>query len=71
MISTINDMNNQVAVAVEEQSSVCEDINQNITGIAHAPERSADSAAHTANSSQEITDLSKKLQIIVQGFKLP
>lgn len=70
MISTINDMNNQVAVAVEEQSSVCEDINQNITGIAHASERSADSAAHTANSSQEITDLSKKLQIIVQGFKL-
>ncbi|MBE0364207.1 hypothetical protein PULV_a1795 [Pseudoalteromonas ulvae UL12] len=54
MISSINDMNNQVAVAVEEQSSVCEDINQNITGIAQASETSAQSAQQAAQSSERM-----------------
>ncbi|WP_138592609.1 hypothetical protein [Pseudoalteromonas aurantia] len=30
-ISVISDMNNQEAVAINEQSTVCEDINQSIT----------------------------------------
>ena len=70
MISSINDMNNQVAVAVEEQSSVCEDINQNITGIAQASETSAQSAQQAAQSSERMAELANELALIAQEFKI-
>ena len=70
MISSINDMNNQVAVAVEEQSSVCEDINQNITGIAQASETSAQCAQQAAQSSERMAELANELALIAQEFKV-
>ena len=70
MISSINDMNNQVAVAVEEQSSVCEDINQNITGIAQASETSAQSAHQAEQSSERMAELAHELALIAKEFKV-
>lgn len=70
MISDINDMNNQVAVAVEEQSTVCEDINQNITGISESSDASSQSATEAAMASEKMAELAHALQMIAKEFKI-
>ncbi|GAA0814810.1 methyl-accepting chemotaxis protein [Colwellia asteriadis] len=69
-INLINDMNTQVATAVEEQSVVASEINSNITSISDSAEVTANGASETAESSQHMSSLAQKLQTLVGGFKV-
>jgi methyl-accepting chemotaxis protein len=66
----INDMNTQVASAVQEQSVVATEINSNITSISDSAEITASGASETAQSSQQMSGLAQKLQTLVGGFKV-
>ncbi len=69
-VSTINDMNTQIASAAEEQSCVTEEINRNITEINIAAENSAQAADKTLRSSENLNMLVEDLNNVVQRFKL-
>ncbi|CAH0534427.1 Methyl-accepting chemotaxis protein McpH [Vibrio stylophorae] len=69
-ITSISDMNNQVATATEEQTAVVNDININIDGINNATLRNNDYAENLLNSSQQLRMLSEQLERMVSTFKL-
>lgn len=69
-VSSINDMNAQIATAAEQQSSVAEEINRNITNITQAIEETAAAATQVTTASQELARLSITLQENIQQFKL-
>lgn len=69
-ISTISDMNTQIATAAEEQSAVAEEIGRNITAISQAAEQSAQSVDHTARSSEELASLASQLKQVAGRFQI-
>jgi methyl-accepting chemotaxis protein len=69
-VSTINDMNTQIATAAEEQSAVAEEVNRNITNISHIADKTSEGAKHTAQISEELVRLAAELQRQVSRFKL-
>lgn len=69
-VTTINDMNTQVATAAEEQSAVAEEINRNITTISDIADNTSSGATQTAQSSEELVRLAVELQRLVSQFKL-
>lgn len=69
-VSTINDMNTQIATAAEEQSAVAEEINRNITNIHDTANQSATASHQTAIASQELASLAENLRGIVLRFRL-
>jgi len=69
-VTTINDMNTQIASASEEQSVVADEINKNISNIHHVAEMSADGAQQLSQATQELNVLSDKLGSMVGRFKL-
>jgi methyl-accepting chemotaxis protein len=69
-IGLISDMNTQVATATEEQSTVVNEINQNIVEINEITQCTADTAAGLAESSQSLRELSSRLSTMVGVFKL-
>jgi len=69
-IDTISEINLQIATASEEQSTVAEDINNNIENIHMASIQTADDAAQTAQSSNQLSNLAARLQDLTCQFKL-
>ncbi|MCP4077007.1 MAG: methyl-accepting chemotaxis protein [Gammaproteobacteria bacterium] len=69
-VSTILQMNTQIATAAEEQSSVAEDINRGVLKIQDISEQTAAGAAQTATSSNELADLGAHLKEVVDQFKV-
>ncbi len=69
-VSTINEMNTHIATAATEQSTVAEDINQNIDTINNISENSAQSAQQTAQTSNNLSELATHLQELVSSFKV-
>ena len=69
-VQTINDMNTQIATAVEEQATVTEDISRNLTMIQGVGEETATGAEQTASASRDLSQLAAGLQQLVQGFRL-
>ncbi|HEB56979.1 MAG TPA: methyl-accepting chemotaxis protein [Gammaproteobacteria bacterium] len=69
-VSTINNMNIQIASAAEEQSSVAEEINRNIVDISGIAEMTAAGAQNTAQTSNELSALSLHLNEVVGRFKI-
>ena len=69
-VQTINDMNTQIATAVEEQATVTEDISRNLTTIQGVGEETATGAEQTASASRELSELAAGLQHLVLGFRL-
>jgi methyl-accepting chemotaxis protein len=69
-IGLISDMNIQVAAATEEQSTVVEDINRNVTEINEITQRTADTAQAAAQASQALDGLAHRLDILVAKFKV-
>jgi len=69
-VTEISDMNNQISCAADEQTNVSEDVNKSITRIKDVGVRAAESTKHTANSSQELSQLSSELKRLVGQFKL-
>ncbi len=68
-VTTINDMNLQIASAAEEQSSVAEEINRNVTNINEVVNQTAVGAQQTQVSSTELARLSHELQTLVNQFR--
>ena len=68
-IGTINDMNNHIASAAEEQSVVAEEINRNINNISVVSEQSSNGASKTSNACNELQALADQLRKTVGHFK--
>ena len=69
-VSMIKDMNAQIAIAAEQQSSVSEEINKNIVNISMVVNETADGANQTSSASGELARLSIELQKLVGQFKV-
>ncbi|MDV6315628.1 methyl-accepting chemotaxis protein [Idiomarina sp. HP20-50] len=69
-VTEINDMNSHIATAADEQSSVTEDINKNVSTITDIAEQSAQSSAQVRESSDDLAKLSMSLQKELRQFKI-
>lgn len=69
-INTISDMNLQIASAAEEQSQVAKEIDRAISRIGTLSEEANQGVAQTTQSSQQLSDLSKKLNHLIGEFRL-
>ncbi len=69
-VSTIHDMNTQIASAAEEQSSVSEEINRNIVNIRDIAESTVEGASQTAQSSAAMSQVASELISLVNEFKV-
>ncbi|MES9945642.1 MAG: methyl-accepting chemotaxis protein [Candidatus Thiodiazotropha sp.] len=68
-IETINEMNTQIATAAEEQCSVVEEINLNITNISENSKQTSQNAKDTSETANDLGNLASDLQRVVQQFK--
>ena len=68
-VSTIEQMNQQIAAAAEEQSAVAESISESITRVRDIGEQSASASQQTAASSAELARLGSELQGLVGQFR--
>jgi methyl-accepting chemotaxis protein len=69
-VSTINDMNTQIATAAEEQTAVAEEINRNISTITQVADQTAEGARHSAQISEELVQLAADLETLVSRFRI-
>ncbi len=69
-ISVINDMNMQIASASEQQSSVAENINENVVNVKRIAEENAVASNQTRSSSTDIARLAESLSQLVTQFKV-
>lgn len=67
-VATILDMNTRIASAAEEQRSVSEEINQNVTTISAVAEDTARGVDRTLSASHELAALSRELHGQVGKF---
>ncbi|MDH5361045.1 MAG: methyl-accepting chemotaxis protein, partial [Gammaproteobacteria bacterium] len=68
-VTSINDMNQQIATASEEQTVVAEEVNRNIVSINAVAEEATEGSRQSANSSAELARLASELQNQVNLFK--
>jgi methyl-accepting chemotaxis protein len=66
----INDLAAQIATSAEQQSSVTEEINRNMTAIQEMVQTLRSNGEATVNSTHQLTDSNEKLVSIVSSFKL-
>ncbi|MEW8033630.1 MAG: methyl-accepting chemotaxis protein, partial [Candidatus Thiodiazotropha endolucinida] len=69
-ISTIRDMNTQIATASEQQSAVADEINQSIVRIAQVSDESATGTEQLDRTSIELAGLANQLQENISHFKV-
>jgi len=69
-VSTIHDMNTQIASAAEEQSAVSEEISRNVEQINSMSQHTAEGANQTSVASEELAKLATDLQTLVKQFRL-
>jgi len=69
-VSTISDMNTQIASAAEEQSAVTEDINRNTVSIQTLANKAAEGSSHTAAAADELAALADLLRRELSQFKV-
>jgi len=69
-VEKISDMNHQVATATEEQSSVTEEINRNVQGIADLAHATAGEVQHCREDCQTLRHLADDLAKQMGSFKL-
>jgi len=69
-VSSITDMNNMIASAAEEQSSVVEEMNKNVHSINDAAEKTLNIANQSSMAGDELRKLAAQLQESVTQFKI-
>ena len=67
-VTQITAMSQQIATAVEEQSTVSEDINRNIVGIRNAGEATVGAGQQSRLSSSDVAALAEDLRQLAQEF---
>lgn len=69
LIANINDMNHQLASATEEQTSVTEEINRNVTNISELTEVSVAANETTTRAANDLSDISKQMSTALAQFR--
>ncbi|PWB32107.1 methyl-accepting chemotaxis protein [Pseudomonas sp. SDI] len=69
-VSAIQGMNQQIATASEEQSSVAEEINRNVMNVRDISDQTATASNQTTTSSTELARLGEHLRGLVGRFSL-
>lgn len=69
-VATINDMNAMIASAAEEQSSVAEEINRNVTSVSQIAEETSEASRQNVATSTQLASLASHLQRLVHAFRL-
>lgn len=69
-VAVINQMNIQIASAVEEQSVTTEEMNRNIVSISQLAEQTLNGANQSTTSSEELAGLASHLKALVSQFKM-
>ncbi|QHF01341.1 HAMP domain-containing protein [Pseudomonas asturiensis] len=69
-VATIQQMNEQIAAASEEQSTVAEQINANVINVRDISEQTASASDETAASSVELARLGSQLKALVGKFRV-
>ncbi len=69
-ITTIMDMNVQIASATEEQNGVVRDVNQNIVNLNRLSEHNQRSMAQLADASGQVSDKATELNELVSEFRV-
>ncbi|OUM73962.1 chemotaxis protein [Pseudomonas caspiana] len=69
-VSSIQAMNQQIAAAAEQQSSVAEEISRSIISVRDISEQTASASEETAASSVELARLGNQLQTMVSHFRI-
>ncbi|MBU2898955.1 methyl-accepting chemotaxis protein [Vibrio hepatarius] len=68
-INEMSDMNTQIATASEQQSMVSAEIDRNITEIAHLAGNTHQIVSSSVHCSEQVSNVSQKLEKIVAQFK--
>jgi methyl-accepting chemotaxis protein len=68
-VNVINQMNAQIASAAEEQKSVSETINQNISHITEVTERTGQGTKKANEETKNLTELAENLNSLVKKYK--
>ena len=69
-VSTILDMNSQIAVSSEEQAAVAQEINRSIVSIQSISDETSVGATQTSESSKEVTILGNRFRKLVEQFRV-
>ncbi|NRA84364.1 MAG: methyl-accepting chemotaxis protein, partial [Gammaproteobacteria bacterium] len=69
-VNTITEMNNQIAVAAEEQAAVTDQISQSIVSISDTGRETVAGSNQITIASAELSQLASSLKILVNQFKL-
>ncbi|MCQ4278993.1 methyl-accepting chemotaxis protein [Pseudomonas stutzeri] len=69
-VSVIQAMNQQIATAAEQQSSVAEEINRSVLSVRDVADQSAEAARETAASTARLAQLGGELQTMIGRFKV-
>lgn len=69
-VTSISDMNIQIANAAEEQSAVTEDINKNITEISMVADNTAKISTQATETSGKLSEYASELDQIVKNFTI-
>ena len=69
-VSTINEMNVQIASAAEEQTTTVEEINQSLQKIVEVAEAAAQDTQSTESASEDLSRLAGELRQLVGNFRV-
>lgn len=69
-VTTINDMNTQIASAAEEQSSVSDEINQNIIMLNTLAEQNSEAVNESTTATENVATMANQLQGMISRFRV-
>lgn len=69
-IKTIQDMNNQIATAAEEQSSVAAEINENVVSVNDLAASTANDVQENVRTADELNKMASRLSSAISMFKV-
>lgn len=68
-VSTIMDLNTQIATASEQHSTVAQEIDRSVVRISEVSDKAAEGSSMTASKSQDLSLIGEKLMALVKQFK--
>jgi len=69
-VTSISEMNTQIATAAEEQSAVAEEMNRSVVQISSEADATFENTSETSTAAEQIDALSSSMQEIVSRFKI-